>query len=139
MPASGAACGSVPGFGLGADQPLGDALPRDVGAELDRLDLRLRRGAPLAGPAERGPVVGRGADDRQSDRRVDAALEAEHLDRDVALVVVLRDADVELALVSAREEGVAGPGAADVDPLGPRRLDRGRDLLDVLAAEQAVL
>src|SRR6266571_7321939 len=65
--------------------PAGDALARDV---------------------ERGPVVDAGAHEREPQRHVDALVEARQLDRDVALVVVHGDHEVELAARRPPEERV---------------------------------
>ena len=84
----------------------------------DRLDQALLVGDALADDVEGGAVVDGGADDRQAERDVDAGevvplaggrvdLEAEQLDRDVALVVVVGDHGVVLAGAQLHEHGVA--------------------------------
>ena len=77
----------------GCDYRLSDAA--ELLGRLDRDDEAGGRRDALAGDVERGAVVDAGADDRQAERDVDALVEAEVLDRDQALVVVLRDDDVE--------------------------------------------
>ena len=52
---------------------------------------------------------------------VDPFVEADHLDRDVPLVVVHRHHGVELPAVGPGEDGVRGPGAAEVPAPGSRR------------------
>ena len=80
------------------------------------------------------------ADHGQADRDVDALVEPEHLDRAVALVVVHRDDEVEVAADGAEERGVGRQRALGVDAVGRRGRDGGLDLLRLLAApEQAVL
>ena len=56
-----------------------------------------------AGDVEGGAVIDRAAVDRQAQRDVHRRVEGDELDRDVALVVVLRDDQVEGALVCAVE------------------------------------
>ena len=74
------------------------------------------------------PAAGRGID-----------LEAQQLDRDVALVVVHGDHRVVLAGAQLDEDGVAGHRADHVEPVGDRFGDRRRGDVDVLPAEQAAL
>ena len=75
----------------------------------------------------------------QPDRDVDARVEAHELDRDVALVVVLHDDDVEAALPGVHEHRVRRPRARGVDPLRARGLDGRGDDVAVLRPEQAGL
>ena len=81
-------------------------------------------------PARPGDVEGRavgdaGPDDRQAERHVDRALEAEGLEGDVPLVVVHRHHGVELAGDGADEEGVGGDRPGHVDPGRLRRATAG--------------
>src|SRR5207302_5410924 len=66
-------------------------------------------------------------------------LEAERLHRDVTLVVIHRDDDVELAAAGPREERVGGKGTGDVEAVGAGRLDGGNDRVLLLVAEEALL
>src|SRR5207248_8833428 len=104
----------------------------------------------LPGPVERGAVIDGHAQEWQPDGDVDTrqagplldrlvVLEAERLHRDVALVVIHRDDDVELAAAGAREERVGGQGTGDVEAVGAGRLDGGNDRALLLVAEQALL
>ena len=75
-------------------------------------------GDALAGDVEGGAVIDRGAVDRQAERDVHRGVEGDELDRDVALVVVLGDDQVEGAVVGAVEDGVGGDRALHVDAFG---------------------
>jgi len=86
-------------------------------------------------------VVGAGAHERQAERDVDAALDAEVLDRNEPVVVRHRDDDVEFArmpggVAGAHEDSVGSVGPAGVDPFAARRGDRGRDDAQLLVAEE---
>ena len=77
-----------------------------------------RRGSAqvLAGDVERGAVVGRGADDRQAERDVDAIVEVQRLQRDQRLVVVHAQRRVVARARRGLEHGVGGVRAGDVEP-----------------------
>src|ERR1700730_2593749 len=118
--------------------------------DVDGFEHALGVGDALPGAVEGGAVVHRDAQERQAHRDVDAGepgprpallvvVEAEGLHRHVALVVVHRDHDVELAAPRAREERVRGQGAVHVEALTSRVLDRGDDLRLLLVAEEPVL
>ena len=105
-----------------------------------------RRGrTPAARPSTLGDVA---ADDveraaaragrhghRQSAVQRDAAVEAHQLHRDLALVVVHRHHRVEVAAARGEEHGVGRQRSAGVDAFAARALDRGRDDVDLLAAD----
>ena len=95
-----------------------------------------RVGLALPGDVERRAVVGTGAHEGQAQRDVDALVQAQVLDRNQALVVVLRHHHVEAALARLHEDRIAGPGAAGVDALAPRGLDGRQDDAGFLVAEQ---
>ena len=100
---------------------------------------------------EVGAVVHAGADDGQAQRDIDALHslplllltvvdEADGLEGDMALIVVHADHDVVPAADGLRENAVRRAGADNAgDALGLGSLDGRGDLLDLLAAEQAVL
>ena len=92
-----------------------------------------------AGDGESGAVVGRGADDRQAERDVDAAVEIERLQRDQRLVVVHAQRHVVAGARVRGEQRVGGVRAGRVDPLGAQRGDGGGDDARFLVAEPAVL
>src|ERR1700737_1115870 len=69
---------------------------------------------PFACDIERSAVIDRGSDHIETDSHVDAALETEPLDRAVALVVVHRDNQVEVAASSTEEERVGRQRALDI-------------------------
>src|ERR1700751_503274 len=84
----------------------------------DRLDQAALVGDALAGDIEGGSVVDRGANNRQSERDVDAGqflpaagggidFEAEQLDRNVSLVVIYGDHGVVLTGTQFHEYGVS--------------------------------
>ena len=84
----------------------------------DRRGHRARVGAVLPGDVERGAMVGRGADDRQAERDVDAFLEMERLQRDQRLVVIHAQGGVVARARRGVEHGVGGVGAGDVPAFG---------------------
>ena len=96
-------------------------------------------------------MVHAGADDGQAQRDIDALHslplllltvvdEAHGLEGDMALIVVHADHDVVPAADGLRENAVRRAGADNAgDALGLSSLDGRGDLLDLLAAEQAVL
>ena len=84
-------------------------------------------------------MVDRGSDDGQADGHVHSGVQAEHLDRDVTLVVVGGDDEIEFAFRTAQEDRVRRPRSAGVDSLLACRRDGGREALHLLAAEQPVL
>src|SRR3546814_9483953 len=54
----------------------------------DRRDRRPRIGPAAARDVERRPVIGRGADDGQAERQVDAVVEMQRLERRERLIVI---------------------------------------------------
>src|ERR1700722_11176772 len=62
-------------------------------------------GTVLAGDVECGAVIDGRADDGDADRYVDGLLEVDELHRDVSLVVVHRDDEIELLADAAEEDG----------------------------------
>jgi hypothetical protein len=96
-------------------------------------------GGAETGDVEGGAVIDAGADEGQADGDVDAVFDPEVLDGDEALVVVLGHHGVEGSGAGSHEDGVGGPGSADVDAFAPRGFDGGGDDVQVLTAEQAVL
>ena len=83
----------------------------------------------LAGPGnvERGAMVDRGADDRQTDRDIHSGVDTKHFDGTVTLVMIHRDDDIEIAPAGPEKQGVRRQRSFDVPaafPAGPhRRLD----------------
>ena len=92
-------------------------------------------GAVLAGDIEGGAVIDRRADDGYSQRDVDCPLEVDELHRDMSLVVVHRDDEVEFLAQAANKNRVrrVWPGAIEAKP--PRLFDRRRNDLRILPAE----
>ena len=87
-------------------------LPATIRAATRTASIRLAVSAlPLPGDVEGGPVGHAGPDDRQAERDVHGAVEADRLDGDVPLVVVHGDHGVELAAEGAGEQGVGGDRA----------------------------
>ncbi len=62
-------------------------------------------------------MIDRRPDRRQADSDVHSVLDAEHFHRTVALVVIHRDHQVEIAALGAKEERVGREGALDVEGL----------------------
>lgn len=91
----------------------------------------------LAHDIERGPVRGRGDHHRQPALHGDAAVEAEQLHGDLALVVV--HGDDAVVVVPLEEDGVAGEGALGGDALGLGGLYGGFYVVDLVAPEVAAL
>ena len=90
-----------------------------------------------SGNVECRAVIHRAAVYRQADRDVHGGVERDQLDRDVALVVILRDHQIESAIVGAMINGVGGHRSNYIDALLAGALDGGRDELVILRAEQA--
>ena len=102
------------------------------GGDVERLDHGLVVGRALPRAVERGAVIDRHAQERQPDGDVDArqpgpplrrlvVLEAERLDRDVALVVIHGDDDIKLPAAGPGEQGIGGQRPRDVQALRPAR------------------
>src|SRR5262245_20243645 len=89
------------------------------------------------GDVEGGAVIRAGPHERKAERDVHAPRQAEILDGDEALVVVLRDHDVEAAHASLHEDGVSRPWPARIDGFALRRPDCGSDDALLLVAEHA--
>ena len=118
---------------------------------LDGVDKAQLIAVALPCMVEVGAVVHAGADDGQAQRDVDALHslplllltvvdEADGLEGDMALIVVHADHDVVPAADGLRENAVWRAGTHNTgDALGLGSLDGRGDLLDLLAAEQAVL
>ncbi len=85
--------------------------------------------------------AGRAGRDRHRQPAVerDAALEAQELHRDLALVVVHRDHGVVVAIARRDEHRVGGQRPVGVDALAARTRDGRRDHVDLLAAERAAV
>ena len=99
----------------------------------------MRAFSGIEGEVERSPVVDRRADERQAERHVDAAAERRRLERGQPLVVIHGDDRVVSARDVGDEDRVRRDGPRDVDTGGPRRVDGGRDDLDLLPAEMSAL
>src|SRR5215472_14224984 len=113
------------------------ALDGKLRRHADRSSHARPAGGPFAGYVERGAMVDRGARKRQAQGDVDAFVEAAKLDRDVALIVVHRHDQVELAAAGPPEERVRRPGPAGFDALSTGFGDGRRDLALLLIAEEA--
>lgn len=112
--------------------------PRRHGDSNIKRVLRADRARDVpAHDVERGAVRRRGDHHGQPALDGDAAVEAEQLHGDLALVVVHGDDAVVLAPL--QEDGVAGEGAVDLYPLLPRGPDRGSYVVDLVAPEVATL
>ena len=79
------------------------------------------------------------ADNRQSQRDIDRAVETDRLERDVTLVVVDRHDGVECAREGMIEECVVGKRSGHVDPFPPPQRDRRFDDALFLIAKKTVL
>ena len=94
---------------------------------------------PRAGDVECRAVIGRCADERQSQRDVDRPVESQRLDRDQRLIVIHADRAVVGPARGFMEHGVGGKRASDVDALGAQRCDGRSDDCLILGSERAVL
>ncbi len=83
-------------------------------------------------------MVGRGAHEGQSERHVDALLEGERLERHERLVVIHADGRVVGRAGACMEQRIGRMRPGDVEALRPRRFDRRRDDVDLLAAQASV-
>ena len=88
---------------------------------------------------ERRAVVDGGANDRQAERDVDRGVERDQLGRDMALIVILRHDEIELAARSPVEDRVAGNRARHINAIRLRHLDARYDLFGFFVAKQTVL
>lgn len=84
-------------------------------------------------------MIDRGPDYRQADGHIHAAIEILELDRDMPLIVVHRDDEIELASRCPMKQAVRRPGTCNIDPLGPSRLHRRFNLLLFFAAKEPLL
>src|SRR5215207_5881809 len=96
-------------------------------------------GFPRPGNVKCCAVIHARADERQTDRDVDALIHPQILDRDESLVVILRHHDIEASLPGVHEHGVAGPGSTGLDALRLRLLDRRTEDLLIFGAEETML
>ena len=84
-------------------------------------DQARRIGAAGAGDIEGGAVIGRGADERQAERDVDAIVEGERLDRDQRLIVIHADRAVVSLARGFVEHGVGRQRPSGVDAFVAQR------------------
>src|SRR5690349_6068881 len=84
-------------------------------------------------------MIDRGPDDWQSERHVDCAAKRHELDRNQSLVVIAGHHRVELTAHGAHEYRIRRKWSADVDPSGPLSVDRGRENVVVLTANDTML
>ena len=90
--------------------------------------------------SKRRAVVGRGADEGQAERDVDAFVEVERLDRDQRLVVIHAEDRVVASRAPPWNIGIGGQRAGAVDALGARApRPPGAMIVDLLAADRAAL
>src|SRR5213078_4500844 len=91
-----------------------------------------------AGNVKRRAMVGRGSNERQSQRDVDGVLERQRLDRDQRLVVIHADRAVIGFARGIVEHSVRGQWPPDLDALAAQDFDRRRNDGLILTAERAV-
>ena len=84
-------------------------------------------------------MIGRGADEGQAERDVDAFVEGDGLDRDQRLIVIHRKRGVIAGARPGVEHRVRRMGAARIDPERAQAFDRGADDGIVLLAQRAAL
>ena len=82
-------------------------------------------------------MIGRGAEERQAQRDVHAAVEIQRLDRDQRLVVVHADRGVVPAARGGVEHRVGGQRSAQVHAFAAQPVQHRNDHLDFLAADLA--
>lgn len=95
-------------------------------------------GYALAGNAEGGAMVGRGADEGQAERDIDGIVEAERLGRNQRLIVIHAHRHVILLAGGIVEHGVGGQGAEGIDPVLPQPHGRRVNDITILSAECAI-
>ena len=93
----------------------------------------------MPGDIEGRSMIDRGADDWDAQRNVHRLLEVDGFHGNVALVVVLRDDQIELSAQGANKDGVGRQRAAAVDAQRARLLDGRSDHVQFLAPEEPVL
>src|SRR4029079_11039169 len=92
------------------------------------LDHATGLGNSLTCDIEGRSVIDGRADDGQADGDIDARLEAEHLDRNVSLIVVHRDDEYVIPTAGEEERGVSGQRPVHIDSFGTQRFECGNDL-----------
>src|SRR5690606_30382467 len=102
--------GAPPWSASGKGARRAEAAPREARGEAERLLHRAGVRAAGARDVERGPVVGRGAHEREAERDVHAAPEGDRLEGGHPDVVVGGDDGVEVAAERPGEDGVGGKG-----------------------------
>ena len=100
---------------------------RHARGEPQRRDQARRIGLAGAGDVECRAVIGRGADERQSQRDVDGVLEGDRLDRDQRLVVIHADRAVVGLARRLVEHGVGRQRAPGIDAVAAQDFDGRRD------------
>ena len=84
-------------------------------------------------------MIGRGADERQSQRDVDGVVEGQRLDRDQRLIVIHADRAIIGLARGVVEHGVRRQRSPDLDAVAAQDFDGGRHDGRLLGAERAVL
>ena len=115
------------------------AAPRHVVGHREGRDQARRIGAAGAGDVERGAVIGRGADEGQAERDVDAAREVDGLDRDQRLVVIHAERRIVGRARGRMKQRVGRRGAAHLDAVRAQSLDGRCDHAAFLVAHGALL
>src|SRR3546814_3745699 len=81
------------------------------------LDHGTRIGLSLSSNVKGSAVVGRGADDGETKRHINALIKMQRLERDQRLVVIHAERDVISTPYALMEHGIGGKRAGDVDAL----------------------
>src|SRR3972149_4887608 len=76
--------------------------------EAERFHETPRARRPLSRDVERGPMIHRSPDNRQSHGHIDRPIEISELDRDMPLVVIHRHDEIEIPFDRPVKEGVGG-------------------------------
>src|SRR3546814_7158815 len=93
--------------------------------------MGLSRSSNVKGSA----VVGRGADDGETKRHINALIKMQRLERDQRLVVIHAERDVISTPYALMEHGIGGKRAGDVDAFRPKLFHCGNDDVDFLNAK----
>jgi hypothetical protein len=109
----------------------------ELGGELQRSHEAARAGLACARQREGGPVIGRGAHERQAERDVDAAVEGQRLEGNQRLVVIHGDHGVIGGARLGVEQGVGRMRTRHGETLGGKLGDGGSDHVELLATDEA--
>src|SRR3546814_2672154 len=106
--------GSDTGCGSGAWAAVGQPIFRLSCCHFYGCDHGTRIGLSLSSNVKGSAVVGRGADDGETKRHINALIKMQRLERDQRLVVIHAERDVISTPYALMEHGIGGKRAGDV-------------------------